>query len=519
MNTLPHTVARRLHSLVTDRLKPFSVLLNPDLRLETWSGDNDYYGFEDLKRGDKAWERFPFLVDLQLTQPLQLAFIDMNNGRSAHIDIVPDTEYSYLIFMDATEQRDRQRELQQKANELSLLTYRQQRLLKELRATRDDLAVKRRQAEEANLAKGRFISGMSHEFRTPLTSIMGYVDLLTQRPEAWEGALDYLAAIERGARHLLSLIENVLDQARLEADELVISRVPTDLAHLAQDLLLIFESLAAQKNLTFDLRLRGELPQSVELDNVRLRQILINLIGNALKFTDTGGVSLELGWHDNQLSALVADTGPGIPETDLQRIFEPFQTIDQTGHQGAGLGLTISTQLIELMGGKLSVSSTLGRGSIFKVKLPAKQLSESVFIAELKAPRTPSVSDKQKSHILLVEDNEDIIQLVALFLTDAGYELTVAKDGRQAVDLALQRRPDLIFMDMNLPVANGLIATRELRNAGFNRPIIALTASPSTADKQQALDAGCNEYLQKPIEMPRLLGITREFLQGNFHVV
>lgn len=519
MSALPYEVAHRLRCLVTDRLKPFSVLLDPDLRVATWSGDNGYYGLEDLNRGDKAWERFPFLVDLQITQPLQLAFVDMNNGRAAHIDIVPNTEYSYLIFMDATEQRDRQRELQQKANELSLLTHRQERLMEELRAARDDLAIKRRQAEQASQAKGRFISGMSHEFRTPLTSIMGYVDLLTQRPEAWEGALDYLAAIERGARHLLSLIENVLDEARLEVNELVISAVPTDLARLAQDLLLIFESLAVQKNLTFDLRLQGDLPQSVELDSVRLRQVLINLIGNALKFTDTGGVSLELDWNDNQLSAVVADTGPGIPEADLQRIFEPFQTIRQIGHEGAGLGLTISTQLIELMGGELSVSSTLGRGSRFKVKLPAKQLSEPAFIAEAQTPWATSDSGNQKGHILLVEDNDDIIQLVKLFLTDVGYELTVAKDGRQAVDLALQGKPDLIFMDMNLPITNGLVATRLLRNAGFNRPIIALTASPSTADRQQALDAGCNEYLQKPIEMSRLLGITREFLQGNYHVV
>jgi signal transduction histidine kinase/CheY-like chemotaxis protein len=477
-----------------------------------WTGDKDFYGFEDLRKGDDGKEKLPFLVGLGLTHTLQLPFVDMNNGHAAHIDIIPGSDYCCIILIDATEQRNQQRQLQQKANELKLLTYRQERLMKALRAARDDLAVKRRQAEEANLAKGRFISGMSHEFRTPLTSIMGYVDLLRKRPGTSKVCLDYLAAIERGARHLLSLIENVLDQARLEAEELVISPTPTDLLSLTQDLSLIFKSLAAQEDLAFNLEPKSRLPNTVLLDNVRFRQVLINLIGNALKFTKKGHVSLELNWHDDWLSAAVVDTGPGIPEKQLENIFQPFKRTNTLEKEGAGLGLAISKQLAELMGGVLTVKSTLNVGSRFDLLIPAKYIDRQTPADEVQGSKhaIPGVSDR--GNILLAEDNDDIIQLVELFLTDAGYQLMTATDGAQAVELALKSKPDLMFMDLDLPVLDGLKATAQLRSAGFNRPIIALTASPSAGNKQQAIDAGCNEYLLKPMDMSHLLDVIRAFM-------
>lgn len=519
MNTLPDEVIRCLRSLTSDRLTPLCILLDLQMKVMVWTGNEDFYGFEDLRKGDDGKEKFPFLVGLGLTHTLQLPFVDMNNGHAAHIDIIPGKDYWCIILIDATEQRNQQRQLQQKANELKLLTYRQERLMKALRAARDDLAIKRRQAEEANLAKGRFISGMSHEFRTPLTSIMGYVDLLKKRPGTSKVCLDYLAAIERGARHLLSLIENVLDQARLETDELVISPTPTALLSLAQDLSLIFESLAAQDDLAFSLELKSELPNTILLDNVRFRQVLINLIGNALKFTNKGHVTLELNWQDNWLSAVVADTGPGIPNEHLENIFQPFKRTSSQEKEGAGLGLAISKQLAELMGGKLTVESTLNVGSRFSLLIPARSIDRQNSDDDSKDLRHATAEPTDSAKILLAEDNDDIIQLVNLFLTDAGYELIIATNGTQAVEFGLKSKPDLIFMDLDLPVLDGLKATVQLRSAGFSQPIIALTASPSAGNKQQALDSGCNEYLLKPIDMSHLLGVIKEFMRNKHHAV
>ncbi len=514
MTALPFEIRRRMRSLAEERLKPLCVELDAVMKVVSWWGNYAFYGFEDLTSGEDGNERFPFLIDLKIDHTLKIPFVDMENGRAAHIDIFQDQGQYYVMFVNATEPRKRQRELQQKANELKLLTHRQNKLMQELEAAHDDLTVKRRQAEEASVAKSRFISGMSHEFRTPLTAILGYIEVLRKHPDYQKRLFTYLSAIERGARHLLSLINNVLDQARLEIGDIVICHAPMDLASLAEDISAIFEPLAAQKNLNFKLKIRGNLPKFIEVDGVRLRQVLINLIDNALKFTERGRVSVEIGWRKNHLFAAVLDTGPGISEADRQRIFEPFQSTDENTNRGAGLGLYISKQLVELMGGTLSVESSPGIGSRFNLRLPAEEFQRKASNHYKSSPSLEPTSESMafKGLILLAEDNDDIVQLVELFLTEAGYQVIVALDGEQAVTTALRDKPDLVLMDVNLPVFDGLLATKRLRQSNFNKPIVALTASPSERDRIRALEAGCNEYLLKPINMSRLLAVTHELM-------
>ena len=293
----------------------------------------------------------------------------MQNGRAANVEIFPEPDFTIVVLIDATQQRNQQQAIQQKANELKLLTHRQERLMEALKIARDDLAIKRHQAEEANLAKGRFISGMSHEFRTPLTSILGYVELLRTQAHTSRTEMEHLDAIERSSKYLLSLIENVLDEARLESEELLLCPAPTDLVSMADDVASIFTPLAAQKRIEF--RRIVDVPWSVELDGMRLRQVLINLLGNAFKFTDKGSVTLELVWRRNRLSTRVSDTGPGIPSEEMDKIFRPFHRANRLNDEGAGLGLTISKQLIELMGGELSVESKKNLGSRFHFSIPA----------------------------------------------------------------------------------------------------------------------------------------------------
>jgi signal transduction histidine kinase/ActR/RegA family two-component response regulator len=516
MSRLPFKLIRKLRTLASNHLKPFCVLFDKNLKIAATSGESGFFGFADLSIGDDARERFPFLVDLELTNEIRLPFVNMQNGHAAHIEIFPEPNHTFAIFIDATQQRDQQQVIQQKANELKLLTYRQERLMETLKMARDDLAIKRRQAEEASLAKGRFISGMSHEFRTPLTSILGYVELMRMQNPGSRPKADHLNALERSARYLLSLIENVLDEARLESEELLICPASTDLNSLANDLSSIFASLAAQKHLEF--RLDKNVPQRVELDGVRLRQVLINLLGNAIKFTEKGAVTLELHWQRNRLEALVSDTGSGIPPEQLEKIFSPFHRSNRSNNEGAGLGLAISKQLIELMGGRLSVESQINLGSRFRFSIPAIR-NERGSAAEPTYLKGAAPYTSGKGRVLLAEDNEDIVRLFELFLTDAGYDFISTKDGEQAVHVVLQERPDIVFMDLNLPVLNGLEATERLRNARFLKPIIALTASPSKGDRQRALKAGCTDYLLKPVDMSRLLAVTHEFISEKYHAV
>lgn len=514
MTLIARQIVQTLRALAVDRLRPLCVLFDQDQRIATWFGDETYYGFEGLRVGQPVLEVFPFLAGLRLDEPVELPFMGMNNGKTAHVSILKGPSYAQLVFADASREHARQQQIQQKANELDILNYRLEQLSTELKAARDELEIKRSQAEEASRAKGRFIAGMSHEFRTPLTSVLGYAKLIGARQHDTGG---YLAAIERSARHLLSLIDNVLDQARLETGQVVINAVPTDLAALLADMESIFSPLALERNLNFEVNSETSLPPWVEVDEIRLRQILINIIGNALKFTKAGSVTVAARWQSSQLSITVTDTGPGIAQAHIEKIFEPFQRLDTTGESGAGLGLAICAQLIERMGGRLSVDSPVNVGSAFKLVLPAKEIAAPLADrqrSDTEAPAAPQ-AELNRGRVLLAEDDEDISHLVELFLGEAGYEILVASDGEQAVEMALRHKPDLVLMDLNLPRMDGFAATQQLRASDYQKPIVALTASPSEADRQAALEGGFNRYLLKPSDMNRLVALTDELTQGG----
>ena len=230
---------------------------------------------------------------------------------------------------------------------------------------------------------------------------------------------------------------------------------------------------------------------------------------------------MEFESRDDGLLINVSDTGPGISKHDQEKIFLPFHRLAKDEITGSGLGLSISKRLVELMGGRLSVQSTKGVGSQFCIQLPAKSISkiESRQRFVKQARRSAGNAGTGKARILLAEDNEDIINLIKLFLTDVGYELLTASNGEQAVEIAMCTEPDLILMDLNLPSLDGLAATKRLRELHFAKPILALTASPSEADRTRALNVGCDEYLLKPIDMPHLIAVTNEFIIKERHAV
>jgi len=384
-----------------------------------------------------------------------------------------------------------------------------------------ELEAARAEADRANRAKSDFLANMSHEIRTPLTSVIGYADLL---PDNDENA----AIIRRQGRHLLSIITDVLDLSRIEAGRLDVESVacsPRALLHEVADTL---AERAAQKRVTLSIECDHALPERIVTDPTRLRQIVLNLAGNAIKFTSEGSVRIRASAHEQngrtRLRVDVADTGIGMTPDQIERIFQPFSQADSSTsrrHGGTGLGLAISRRLAEALGGSLSVESTPGHGSNFRCEIecrkPSAADSDEPALAAAHT-HAPSAVDTPIAgrRILLAEDSPDSRRLIQHHLRKSGAEVHPVEHGRAAVHAALQAeragKPfHLIVLDIQMPELDGYGAARALRDEGLNTPILALTADAMTGTRERCLAAGCNDYATKPLDVPRFLDLCRRW--------
>lgn len=384
------------------------------------------------------------------------------------------------------------------------LINRQRELIGDLVEAKTELDYRRREAERANAGKSQFIAMMSHEFRTPLNSIVNYADLALESGTSPEIIRKSAEAIARTARHMNRLVDTVLDEARLEAGRLQLDEHRFELHALFDDLAAIMAPLAAEKSLAFGIYVDGHVPKTVVADDDCLRQIMINLLGNAIKFTTSGGVRLDVAWSGGELCATISDTGPGIALEDQQRIFEAFERAgarEGISVPGTGLGLTITSQLAQLMRGRIDLDSSPGDGCRVRVTIPAP--------VDKSGPDEPSALPEPDNEyhavrpatILVCDDDDDLLALAEYYLLRAGYGVLIARDGREAVDKALAYDPDMVLMDINIPSLSGSAAAAELRAEGFPAPIIALTAS----DVRKLDSKDFTSALRKPIQMPRLL--------------
>ena len=375
-----------------------------------------------------------------------------------------------------------------------------------------ELRIAKETAESANQAKSTFLANMSHELRTPLNAILGFSQMLARDDQATENQKEKLAIINRSGEHLLAMINDVLDLSKIEAGRVELEPEAIDLPAMLEDLGRMFEIRAEQNKLRFDLERSPDLAQYVKVDAGKLRQILINLLGNAVKFTREGGFSLRARTlpveNDAAMLSLqleVEDSGPGILPDQQQRIFQAFA---QAGHRssskGTGLGLAISKSFVELMGGEIRVESEPGKGALFHVELPVA-LAEATeeHDSETAKPEVSGLaSDQPAWRILVVEDNPENRLLLIELLKQAGFENRAAENGEQAVTLFQEWQPHFIWMDMRMPVMDGFEATRRIRAlaGGDVVKIVALTASAFGELHKKILEAGCDDVILKPIQ-------------------
>lgn len=370
---------------------------------------------------------------------------------------------------------------------------------------------------EANRLKGEFLNQLTHELRTPLTAIMGF-NKVNQFTEdlGRQARINNSSIIGRNCEHLLALINNNLDLAKIEAGSLVIAPAPEDPEQLCRDIIGTLQAVAEEKRLRLKLTRVTTLPPALMLDAFRVRQILINLLGNALKFTQAGTVELAVAWHVAALVLEVRDTGTGIPEAALDRIFEPYEQADASVAQrfgGTGLGLAITRNLVHLMGGTIEVESKPGLGSVFRVRLPSEAVAspETVrSISDAKAAREPLAGK-----VLIAEDNEDIRALMEVYLHKLGVDAVTVANGLSAVEAALAEPFDAVLMDMEMPVMNGYEAVHVLRTRNYGGTILALTAHHEGIEIERALASGCDGIVHKPITLEALRTALRPLLRGS----
>lgn len=379
-------------------------------------------------------------------------------------------------------------------------------------------------AEVANQVKSAFLAKMSHELRTPLNVIIGNAQLLQRDSEISSKQKESLTSIFLSGEHLLELINDVLSMAKIEAGRSTMESADFDLYELLDNLESAFGLLARQKKLEFQVTLSPEVPRYLYTDQLKLRQVIFNLLSNAIKFTKAGQVTVDVDYRpgddgQQRLYVSVADTGPGIAPEEMDALFKPFEqtSAGRQSHEGTGLGLTLSQHFVEQMGGIILVSSEPAKGSIFSFNIIAPEGNTIVFRSD--GPKVISLEAGQKiPHILVVEDKIENQKVLVQCLNEIGIQTSVAVTGQEAVDFWGKKNPDLIFMDMGMPVMNGYDASQIIRQAeaGMDNhphiPIVAVTASALDEERTKILEAGCDDVIKKPYREAEILNSIAEYL-------
>ncbi len=494
MNLLPPSVQELVFGLLTEERHPQWIKADAALKVVEWFGD-DLTGH--LHGGCDLSEALPCLVGAEDLAPITFPAVTLDNQRAVDVHLFARQPGYQVLLLDASEAMLRRQTEQQKTNEVALLNHRLGKLTAALREAN-------KAAEAASLAKSRFIAGMSHELRTPLTSILGFSDLII------EGIVDdpdSIRSIREAASYLLGLVDNLLEHGAIEEGHLSVATEVVELQTYFESLGHLARALAERKGLSFEL-IGPDGENWRRLDPLRFRQILFNLLSNAVRYTEEGGVSLRWTTAGDRLEVEVEDTGAGIGADQIERIFLPFTRGSNAEHrQGLGLGLSICRRLTEGMGGRLTVESEPGEGSIFRVEIEAEALTEPTEEAE------PPVGRDQRRKILLVDDDPNIRAVAALALEEYGYEVDAAADGQQALAAQRAASPDLAIVDLDLHGASGLELIAEIRRRQPGLRVLTMSATTLESVRIEAVQAGSIGFVEKPFDFPELKRVVAQAMR------
>ncbi len=541
--TLRYQASDEQYRVLVDNVRDAAAfLLDPRGKIATWNmGATRFFGFKSRAAIGQSLELILSAEDItarvhdsKLTEAAAQGSISFE-GRRFRADGSTFWGCSFITALREADGRLRGFSLLTRdISELKAHEVARAKAARQLELQNEELTKARDLAIASVRAKTDFLANMSHEIRTPMTSILSFTDLLLENTTLLPAAdisAGALRSIRKNGDHLLAIINDILDISKIDAGQISLHSVEISPLAALEEIVSLMNVRAVEKKLELRTDIRFPLPATIRTDPVRLRQILVNLVGNAIKFTDTGSVTLRLSFlpKDSVLLFEVSDTGIGIDPTNHEHIFTPFAQVDTSPSRrfgGTGLGLHISRRLAHILGGEIQLHSVLQNGATFTFRLPVPAGNSPISFIDFApipppppAPATLPVTgtDALHGHILLAEDGAEIQRLFSYLLARSGATVDIASNGQEALDAVrsmLKGGPaiDLILMDMQMPIMDGYAATRAIRALGVTLPIVALTAHAMSGDRQACLAVGCTDYMSKPIDHPRLIALCQRYL-------